>query len=242
MSNIVTAASGNARRELTARDLAYNEMGDGFAKSLSDYDTQRRVEVLIDDFLGGIDLTGRRVLEVGTGLGYFARRLKERGADVTASDLAPNLVRDVERNVGCRAVVADALNLTGSFPGEAFDIVFSSECIEHTPDPAAAVIEMTKLLKPGGLLCLSTPNIVWQPVVRLASTLKLRQFCGYENFSSWRGLRRLLAAQGMTIEREHGLHLYPFQLGLHGFSRLIDARLQCFRAAMINICVLARKS
>ena len=35
----------------------------------------------------------------------------------------------------CEAVVADAMNLTARFPPDSFDIVVSSECIEHTPDP-----------------------------------------------------------------------------------------------------------
>ena len=38
-----------------------------------------------------------------------------------------------------------------------------------------------------------------------------------------------------------GLHLFPFQFGMHGLSRWCDAHLQTFRLAMINICVLARK-
>lgn len=228
-------------RTLTSRDLAYDRLGDRFRESLSEYDTQRRIETLIDEFLSDVPLADRRVLEVGTGLGDFARQLKQRGADLTATDIAPSLVERVRHGVGCQARVADALRLTETFEPESFDLVLSSECIEHTPNPKEAVIGMTNMLRPGGLLVLSTPNIIWQPVVRLASRLRLRAFDGLENFSSWRGLRRLLNQQGMTVLKERGLHLFPFQLKQPRLSRWCDDHLQCLRGFMINICLLARK-
>jgi 2-polyprenyl-3-methyl-5-hydroxy-6-metoxy-1,4-benzoquinol methylase len=228
-------------RTLTEQDLAYERLGDKFDEALSEYDTQRRVETLIDEFLADVALQGRSVLEVGTGLGYFARRLTQRGANVTATDIAPSLVDRVRRNVGCRAQVADALRLGDQFAAESFDAVLSSECIEHTPDPNEAVVQMCRLVRPGGVLVLSTPNVVWQPVVRLASRLRLRPFDGLENFSSWRGLRRVLRDEGLEVLQERGLHLFPFQVGMHGLSHWCDRRLQAFRGGMINICLLARK-
>ncbi len=100
---------------------------------------------------------------------------------------------------------------------------------------------MLAVLKPGGLLSLSTPNIVWQPVVRAATRLKLRPFDGYEHFSSWASLRRTVQGHGGEIVRERGLHLFPFQFGLHALSVWCDEHLQAARGLMINICLLARK-
>ncbi|MEZ6055667.1 MAG: class I SAM-dependent methyltransferase [Planctomycetaceae bacterium] len=243
-STTTSFAAGTApaqSRTLDGRDLAYERLGDQFVEALSEYDTQRRVETLVDLFLGDIDLSGKRVLEVGTGLGYFARRMHERGAKVIATDIAPSLVEKVRKNVGCEAEVADAMRLTDQFETGSFDVILSSECVEHTPDPNVAVRQMASLLKPGGYLSLSTPNIVWQPIVRLASTLKLRPFDGLENFSSFGGLRKLLAQEGCEVIREQGLHLFPFQFGMQGLSRWCDRNLQPLRCGMINICLLARK-
>jgi 2-polyprenyl-3-methyl-5-hydroxy-6-metoxy-1,4-benzoquinol methylase len=120
-------------------------------------------------------------------------------------------------------------------------VVVSSECIEHTPDPLAAVAQMLGVLKPGGSLSLSTPNVVWQPVVRLASRLRWRPYEGLENFSNWRSLRQGIVDHGATVQAERGLHLWPFQIGLHTLSRVVDARLQSCRHLMINICLLATK-
>jgi hypothetical protein len=69
--------------------------------------------------------------------------------------------------------------------------------------------------------------------------LRWRPYDGLENFSRWRSLRRAIVHGGGTVQAEHGLHLWPFQFGLHQLSRAADARLQLCRDLMINICVLA---
>ena len=224
----------------SAEELSHERLGAEFERALSSYDTRRRVEVLIDQFLGG-RVQGREVLDVGSGLGFFSQRLVEHGANVTACDIGPQLVRATQARAGCPAVVADALELVETFGANRFDVVVSSECIEHTPDPPAAVAQMLAVLKPGGLLSLSTPNLLWQPVVRLATAARLRPFDGHENFTSWRRMRRMIAASGGRVLAERGLHLFPFQLGLHGLSTFFDRHLQAARPLMINICVLAEK-
>ena len=228
-------------RTPTPQEYCHERLGSGFARALSDYDTRRRAETLIDLFLADEMIAGRSVLDVGCGLGHFSERLAQRGADVVACDIGPGLVEMTAARVGCRAEVADALALVEHFGAGRFDVVVSSECIEHTPAPAEALFQMAGVLKPGGYLAVSTPNILWWPLVRMATLLKLRPFDGHENFSSWRGARKVLAACGVEIVQEHGLHLFPFQLGLHRFSTLCDRRCQRLRGLMINICLLGRK-
>ncbi|HKP47818.1 MAG TPA: class I SAM-dependent methyltransferase, partial [Pyrinomonadaceae bacterium] len=45
-----------------------------------------------------------------------------------------------------------------SYPAEHFDVVIASEIIEHVPDPEALVIEIRRVLRPGGMLWATTPN------------------------------------------------------------------------------------
>ncbi len=222
-------------------EYAHEALGSRFQHAVSSYDTRRRVEVLVDRFLTQDMVRGKDVLDVGCGLGFFSERLHQRGARVLACDLGPGLVEATRQRVGCDAQVADVLDLVSYVGEERWDLVVSSECIEHTPDPARAVRQMVACLKPSGLLALSTPNIWWQPVVRLSSTLRLRPFDGLENFSSWRGLRRTLFDAHATILREFGIHLFPFQLPFHRISRWCDEHLQRLRGLMINICILAQK-
>lgn len=229
-------------RRPTEQELVHERLGDRFATALSTYDTQRRVEVLTGDLLTDAMVCGKDTLYVGCGLGFFSERLQQRGAKVTACDIGPGLVERTRARVGCTAVVADALALAEQFGRDRFDLVVSSECIEHTPDPAQALRQMAAVLKPGGHLALSTPNYLWAPVVKLATLLRLRPFDGYEKFSSFRSLRRTLATGGVTIVREQGLHLFPFQFGMHTLSRWCDRTLQPLRGLMINLCILGRKA
>jgi 2-polyprenyl-6-hydroxyphenyl methylase/3-demethylubiquinone-9 3-methyltransferase len=209
--------------------------------ALSEYDTRRRAEVLVEEFLRPHGIEGKDVLDVGCGLGFFSERLQTHGGRVTATDIGEGLLRRVSERTGCRCERVDALALSDHFGCSRFDIVLSSECIEHTPSPATALTEMIRVLRPGGLLAVSTPNWLWYPVVRAATILRLRPFDGYENFSSFRSIRRLLRSTGMEVLAQKGLHLFPFQLGLHGLSHRLDERLQALKSLMINLCVLARK-
>jgi SAM-dependent methyltransferase len=132
--------------------------------------------------------------------------------------------------------------LAEHFAPNSFDGVVSSECVEHTPDPREALRQMVAVVKPGGFLSISTPNVVWKPVVSLATTLGLRPFTGLENFSSWAQLRLALSACGAPVAMERGLHLFPFQLPFHSLSVYCDRHLQSLRGLMINMCVFAVKS
>jgi 2-polyprenyl-3-methyl-5-hydroxy-6-metoxy-1,4-benzoquinol methylase len=216
-------------------------LGDRFESALSLYDTRRRIEVLVDEFLPESAINGKSALDVGCGLGHVSQRLVERGAHLIACDLGAGLVKRTQARAGCEAVVADAMRLSDTFGRERFDLVVSSECIEHTPDPGRALHEMLRVLRPGGLLSISTPNIVWWPAVRAATILRARPFDGLENFSSWGSLRRAINQGGGTVVRERGIHLIPFQLRAEKLSRWCDDHCQRLRGLMINLCVLARK-
>jgi 2-polyprenyl-6-hydroxyphenyl methylase/3-demethylubiquinone-9 3-methyltransferase len=222
------------------QELTHERLGDRFADALSTYDTVRRLDVLVDEFLAD-DLTGRHVLDVGCGLGFFSERLVRRGAIVTACDIGPGLVEQTKKRARCEAVVADALRLVETFGTSRFDAVVSSECIEHTPAPLDALRQMVAVVKPGGVIAVSTPNRLWQPVVRLATRLRLRPFDGYENFSTWAGIRQTFRREGADVIAERGVHLFPFQFGGHALSTWCDRHLQAARGLMINVCVLARK-
>jgi 2-polyprenyl-3-methyl-5-hydroxy-6-metoxy-1,4-benzoquinol methylase len=228
-------------RQLSDKELIHERLGATFAEALSEYDTARRVKVLVDGFLGGIDIKGACVLDVGCGLGFFSRALRARGADVLACDIGEEVLKRVRATVGCECVRADALALVDQFGVERFDVVLSSECIEHTPSPERALQQMARVLKPGGRLAVSTPNVVWYPVVKLATLAKARPFDGLENFSTFGSIRRVLEGEGLHVIEERGIHLIPFQLKCFRMSRWCDEHLQALRWLMINLCVLAEK-
>ena len=65
-------------RAVTEEELCHERLGDEFERALSTYDTRRRVETLIDEFLTDDMVAGKDTLDVGCGLGYFSKRLKTK--------------------------------------------------------------------------------------------------------------------------------------------------------------------
>ena len=228
-------------REISQEEYCHENLGERFESSLSHFDTRCRVEVLVDQFLVPQGVAGKRILDVGCGLGFFSKRLVELGGEVIGCDIGARLLQRTSEFAGCRTMLADALTLTEVFDRESFDMIVSSECIEHTPDPALAISQMAELLRPNGLLSLSTPNLVWQPVVRMATRVRLRSFDGHENFTSWRMLRHRFSHNKLEVIDERGLHLFPFQFRLHRLSSWCDVHFQSLRGVMINICMLGKK-
>lgn len=103
--------------------------------------------------------SGRRVLDAGCGTGYGAVRLAEAGAsEVVGVDVAAAVVE------AARAAEAPGLTFEQGdiarlpYPDSSFDLVTCFEVIEHAPDPSAALGELSRVLAPGGVLAISSPN------------------------------------------------------------------------------------
>ena len=96
-----------------------------------------------------------RVLEVGTGPGFFAILLRELGCGVTAVDLTPAMLAAAKENAGPLAdeiqffeMNAEALELAD----ESFDAVISRNLTWNLPHPDRAYAEWARVLRSGGLL------------------------------------------------------------------------------------------
>lgn len=99
-----------------------------------------------------------RVLEVGCGAGHLLARLPA-GRRVGV-DLAESLLTRSAARLGGAATLAQGDAGALPFTAGAFDRVYCSEVLEHLVDPVAAVAEIRRVLKPGGVAVLSVPNEV----------------------------------------------------------------------------------
>lgn len=107
-------------------------------------------------------LRDARALDVGCGGGLLSEALARDGADVTAIDLAPDLIKvaklhRLESGVQVDYRLSAVETLAEESPG-AFDVITCMEMLEHVPDPGAVIAACATLLKPGGRLFLSTLN------------------------------------------------------------------------------------
>lgn len=115
--------------------------------------THEEVMRLIQKYLQ--PLQGRKVLEMPCGSGLFAQKMSEAGLDVAAMDIEAN---DPYYYREDRRILADANEGLPFADGE-FEALVSIEGIEHLENPSYFLRECARVIKTGGFIVLSTPNV-----------------------------------------------------------------------------------
>lgn len=107
------------------------------------------------------DLNGKTLIDIGCGGGLVSEPMSRLGAKVTGVDGAEKNVKTalahaqaMQLDIDYRATTAEAL----AEKGEQFDVVLALEVIEHVADVPLFLESVSKLVKPGGVLIMSTLN------------------------------------------------------------------------------------
>ncbi len=179
-------------------------------------------------------LAPQRVLDIGCARGFLLATLKERSPalECFGLELSSSLAAQA-RSSGITVFeqdIADGVPL----PDESLDLVVMGEVIEHVFDPDACLEEIHRLLKPGGHVIVTTPNLaVWynrllllfgiQPVFTETSTRKkyghafralgqgTTETQGHLKLFTLGALRELLKDVGFVVERVIGYKFYRLQ-------------------------------
>lgn len=101
---------------------------------------------------------GRRLLEIGSGLGNMLLEARARGYEVTGVEYAHASVARANARLGQDLVVQSTVESAPLAEG-AFDVCVFADVIEHTRDPLAAVARAWELLAPGGTLFVAIPSL-----------------------------------------------------------------------------------
>jgi SAM-dependent methyltransferase len=99
-----------------------------------------------------------RALEVGCGLGHLLAWLTDR-YQVVGTDVNPWALEAARRNVPQGQFLQLSAQEMGTLESSAFQIIIAKHVVEHLPEPEQALREFSRLLAPGGLLLLATPNL-----------------------------------------------------------------------------------
>lgn len=185
------------------------------------------------------------LLDVGCGVGQFMSTMKSLGWKVIGVDTDERVVETAQAaGLDARCGLLEKLEL----PGASFDVITLRHVIEHVSDPAALLSEIRRILKPGGFLCIATPNADstgqaefgahWlgldvsrhMQIFTKQSLVDLSQKVGFKRIevrSSWRITR--FVATVSHAHRKHQINAYlqrvPFSSRLYWMAMLLRSKL-----------------
>ena len=148
------------------------------------------------------ELTGRLVVDVGGGPGYYAAAFRAEGATYVSLDSEMSELSAI-RVPGPGTVLGDALALP--FRTGSADVAFSSNLLEHVSDPWQMCSELVRVTRPGGLIIIGFTN--W-----------LSPWGGHET-SPWhylggrRAAERYERSHGQRPKNRYGVSLFPVSVG-----------------------------
>lgn len=191
-----------------AIEASQQQIRSHFDQTVNIYDatipeTDGRVQAVVHH-LG--DLNGKRVLDAGCGKGRYASLLKGRypSADITAMDISAEMLRHVEPHI--RTVQHGILDMP--FPDGRFDAVICIEALEHVVQVKEAVLELTRVLAPGGTLVIIDKNRErlgalampsWEQWFNREQLLRLFQDNGLQAQADFVGYKNKSAADGLFL-------------------------------------------
>ena len=186
-------------------DIEVTQHPVGSAEFFDDLERYRYDKIdYLKDYVGFEAYHGKKVLEIGCGVGIDLLQFARAGAQVSARDLTERAVELARANLareGFQGDIQQGNSESLDFPNASFDVVYSHGVLHHTVNTEKAISEVNRVLKPGGeaiimlynryswfnlAAVLSGTNIEHKkkdaPIIRRYSTGECRElFSAFEN-------------------------------------------------------------
>lgn len=150
-----------------------------------------------------------RLLDVGCGAGSLLEKAAELNWEVEGVEVSSSAVESLRRK---NLKVFHGTLTEAAYPDDYFDVVTASEVIEHVEDPAEVLREIARILRPKGLLWMTTPNGNGISTKVLGTNWSVIAPPEHLHLFSAKGLRKLLTEAGFSDCRfdTHGFN--PFEV------------------------------
>jgi SAM-dependent methyltransferase len=171
-----------------------------------------------------LGVEGGSILDVGAFSGMFLQNARRIGFDVVGVEPIWEAYLHLTESLGIAAVHGDLFS--AAFPAEHFAAVSLLDVIEHTRDPVTELREVRRVLKPGGVLVMTTPNVagLMQRVVGAKRKILGQPWCPIDDvpWHLWgftpHNFQMCMKKAGFKVERVDYLEPSPFSSNLNSGS------------------------
>jgi 2-polyprenyl-3-methyl-5-hydroxy-6-metoxy-1,4-benzoquinol methylase len=193
------------------------------------------VEPHIPAFADFAAMQGKKVLEIGCGIGVATINFARAGAEITAVDLSKESIAVAKKNAeACglsdriRFYQGNSEELSKVIPDEKYDLIYSFGVIHHSPHPDKILAEIHAHLKPGGQLKLMVYHrrswkvlaIIlgygkcqfWKIQKLIAKHSEAEMGCPVTYSYTKKEARQLLAAHGFSVTGIQVDHIFPYRV------------------------------
>ena len=125
----------------------------------------------IREYMGPVE--GLKCLDIGSDNGVISYKLRQLGGNWASADLDPRSVQSMRELVETRVYQID--DRKTPFQDDEFDTVVIVDFLEHIPDDAGFMIELSRILRPGGTLILNAPLIRGGWLMRLRESMGITE-------------------------------------------------------------------
>lgn len=206
----------------TSKNWTLQEVGE-FWDSVTDYDdinetTYSYYRRFTDSFLLAKEFVKSNSIlmdiQARSGKGsefWFQKGLIKKSYLIDFSDYLISLANDRLKNTQYDYEVIKVLDYRLPFSDCFFDLITSYETIEHIGNTELFMQELSRVLKPGGILILTCPNLLWEPMHWLSATFDIHHSEGPHRFLKRQKIIQLFKKYHLNILKEKTTVLIPFQ-------------------------------
>lgn len=158
--------------------------------------TERRYLEILEEF-ESFRKTGK-LLDIGCGFGFFLETANEKNWETTGVEIS---------NTAVKACTSKGLRMhhgaleTAHFQNNEFDVIVLIETIEHVLQPEKLITEIHRILRPGGLVYLSTPNFNALNRYRLKGQYDIVQYPLHLSYFTPRTLKKFFEENGFSTQK-----------------------------------------
>lgn len=115
------------------------------------------VQTRLEEITAGFERyrQNNRLLDIGCGAGNLLQAARKNGWNAQGLDVVPSAIKHV-RELGFEVFQGEIQN--AGLPSAHFDVITAAEILEHLSDPRSLLVEVVRLLRPGGLFWTTTPH------------------------------------------------------------------------------------